>query len=263
MQESQEKAEQFQASVKADISSVRADLKAENEKLIKRFEKQNQEAKKELAAKLDTEARRLTSLVEQVQRETEAELGTVKQQIQTLSTDFQTQLGSSRANTQLALNKLKDQMVQHTSKVDANVDRKIEKVDARFVALENKFSGMNSRHNLATDAHEIGHGATAPSVVRQSENPGGHDGTFGDHGPTSRDISCAYQSTHGNSSTNEGMNACSMNVFSMQGKNGPISAAGFLNSSELPLPLFDDSSISGGWKNLSNLRVYPPICSWQ
>jgi sensor domain CHASE-containing protein len=39
LQESQEKAEKFQASVKADISSVRADLKAENEGLIQRFEK--------------------------------------------------------------------------------------------------------------------------------------------------------------------------------------------------------------------------------
>jgi hypothetical protein len=77
-------------------------------------------------------------------------------------------------------------MVQHMSEVDANVDRKIEQVDARVMALENKISGMNSRQHLATDAHEIHRGATAPAVMRQSENPEGHDGTFGDHGPTSR-----------------------------------------------------------------------------
>jgi hypothetical protein len=56
----------LQESVKADIDSVRKDIKAENEKLIKRFELQSQDAKKEFSAKLDSGARRLTNLVGQV-----------------------------------------------------------------------------------------------------------------------------------------------------------------------------------------------------
>jgi ABC-type hemin transport system substrate-binding protein len=61
----------LQESVKADIDSVRKDIKAENEKLIKRFELQSQGAQKEFSAKLDSEARRLINLVGQVHSETE------------------------------------------------------------------------------------------------------------------------------------------------------------------------------------------------
>jgi hypothetical protein len=74
-------------SVKADISRVRNDIKAENEKLIKRFELQSQEAKKEFSAKLDSEAWRLINLVGQVQKGTESELLAVKRQIQVVSTN--------------------------------------------------------------------------------------------------------------------------------------------------------------------------------
>jgi gas vesicle protein len=49
-----EKIQKFEERVTADISSVRNDIKAEHEKLIKIFELQIQEAKKEVSAKLDS-----------------------------------------------------------------------------------------------------------------------------------------------------------------------------------------------------------------
>jgi hypothetical protein len=67
-----ENIQKFEERVTADISSVRKDIKAENEKLIKRFELQSQETKKEFSAKLDSEARRLTNLLGQVQRKIES-----------------------------------------------------------------------------------------------------------------------------------------------------------------------------------------------
>jgi glycerate-2-kinase len=70
-----------QESIKAEINSIRNDIKAENGKLIKRFELQSQEAKKEFTTKLDSEARRVTNLVGQVRKEIEAELLAVKEQI--------------------------------------------------------------------------------------------------------------------------------------------------------------------------------------
>lgn len=88
----------FQENIRADIHSVRTDLRSENEKLIKRFESQTQEAKKEFAAKLDLETRRLTNLVGKVQQETESELAAVKRQMQTLSTDFEDRLEQSQTN---------------------------------------------------------------------------------------------------------------------------------------------------------------------
>jgi hypothetical protein len=63
----------LQDSIRADLSatnakleqfqnSIRKDIKTESEKLIKKFELKNQEMKKELTAKSDSEARRLTKL---------------------------------------------------------------------------------------------------------------------------------------------------------------------------------------------------------
>jgi hypothetical protein len=46
----QQKAEQFQETVRADINKIRADLKAENEKLIQKFEQQTQEARNEFTS---------------------------------------------------------------------------------------------------------------------------------------------------------------------------------------------------------------------
>jgi hypothetical protein len=104
----------LQESVKADIDRVRKDIKAENEKLIKRFELQSQEAK------LDSEARRLTNLVGQVQRKTESKPLVVKGQIQVVSTELETRIGQSNANTQGIIDELASQIVDHRSEMDAN-----------------------------------------------------------------------------------------------------------------------------------------------
>ena len=77
-----------QEHVKAEITKIRKDIQAENEKVIKNFEARNQQTKQEFSAKLDAEARRMTNLVGQVQRETEAELVGVKGQMQAIFTDL-------------------------------------------------------------------------------------------------------------------------------------------------------------------------------
>jgi hypothetical protein len=67
-------------------------IQAENEKLIRKFELKNQETK-EFEAKLDSEARRLTNLVGQVQKDAESELLAVKRQIQAVNTKLKLALG--------------------------------------------------------------------------------------------------------------------------------------------------------------------------
>jgi predicted nucleic acid-binding Zn-ribbon protein len=160
----------LQESFRADLNSVRADLRSENEKLIKRFEAQTQETKKEFAAKLDLEARRLTNLVGKVQQETGSGIATVKKQMQTLSTDFDARLEEPQTNTQVVINELAEQIADQRSGFEAHlaqlgqefnkkltrqkesleettksvsqeksaVERRFEQVDAKVMALESK-----------------------------------------------------------------------------------------------------------------------------
>jgi hypothetical protein len=227
--------------IKTEINSIKSDLKAENEKLILRFEKQSQNDRKEFAAKLESESRRLASLVEKVQRETESELVAVKKQIQVIGTEFESKIGQSETNTQILINELTDKMSDYRSEIDANfsklgqevnsqlisqkdnigeihsaatqeksaVDRKLEQVDAKLELLANKINQMPNGQPLA-DSSVIGHGTTSPSVVQVNDpSSDGHSGTV-------------------------------ENV--MDGMNERISATSFLSNGELSLPTFDESS---------------------
>jgi DNA anti-recombination protein RmuC len=74
----EENSRKLQSSVESKLNkleeSLRADIKAENDKLIRRFESQNQKLSKEFSEELNSETRKFTHLLSQVQKETEAEL---------------------------------------------------------------------------------------------------------------------------------------------------------------------------------------------
>jgi chromosome segregation ATPase len=98
LQSNQAKLDQFQNSVKSDLNSlrselgevrsdltqvksdlqahqeqVRADIQAENQKLLRNFEAQTQDLRKEFNHKIESETRRVSQLVSQVQSETTTE----------------------------------------------------------------------------------------------------------------------------------------------------------------------------------------------
>jgi hypothetical protein len=95
----QKKAEQFQNSVRAEVSSVRSDLgsnqgrleqfqesiKADiltvQEILLERFDQQTQQLREEFTSKFDAESCQVTNLVNQVQNEATSELVAVKRQL--------------------------------------------------------------------------------------------------------------------------------------------------------------------------------------
>jgi DNA anti-recombination protein RmuC len=77
-----ENLDQFRSEVRSDINSIRADIKAEHEKLLKNCELKNQELQKEIKAKLDSEARRLTNLVGKAKSEFHSELVATKGQME-------------------------------------------------------------------------------------------------------------------------------------------------------------------------------------
>jgi hypothetical protein len=120
------------SSVKADLSarisqlqeanskfqeSLRAEAKAESEKLAKRIEQQGQQIRQETSANLDTEARRLTNLVSQVRKETEAELVAVKEQIQIITTGFESTVEQNTNHTKTIVEELANQIVDHRVEV--------------------------------------------------------------------------------------------------------------------------------------------------
>jgi hypothetical protein len=191
-------------SVKADITSVKADIiarftqlqdanikfqeslraeaKAESEKLIQRIDQQGQQLRKEISAKLDAEARRLNNLVGGVQQETEAELVAVKEQLKTVTTGFESRVEQSKTRTKEVFEDLDNQLVDHRAEVDNSLEKidhdmsnrisrqkvTIEQVNAKFVALETKFSeAPTAAESRATPS---------PSVVNQNNPSGGVDG---------------------------------------------------------------------------------------
>jgi hypothetical protein len=282
-----EKIQSFQDTVKADLSSVKDDIsskfsqlqeanvkfqeklrsetKAENEKLAKRFELQSQQSNKEFSAKLDSEARRLTNLVGQVQKETESEIVAMKKQLQEVNTGFETRLDQSSTRTQDIIDELANQMVDHRSEVQATISKldqnvnhrltrqrestdktkqavnatesKLEQVNAKFAALDSKITDAPSRAAVAAEScsSKI---IFSPFVVNPNGASSSNAGTTSSNNSTNENHACSCQS--GNT-----CNVCVRASGSTTGMNGEIaslSVSSFLSSSELLLSLFDDSS---------------------
>jgi hypothetical protein len=252
------------SSVKADITSVKADIsarisqlqdantkfqenlraeaKAENEKLIKRIEQQGQQIRKETTANLDAEARRLTNLVGRVQKETEAELVAVKEQIQIVTTGFESTVEQNTTHTKAVVEELANQLVDHRAEVNNTLhevnDRfsrqkeTIEQVNAKIVALETKISAAPVTAELRA--------TPSPSVVNQNQDntsvrvDGAADSlatTDGNHPGSCQPANSGTEIVR-MSDNSVGMNAIPENA----------SVSSFLSHSELTLPLFDDNS---------------------
>jgi hypothetical protein len=262
IQHLQESVKTYLSSVKANISSkfsqlheantkyqenLRAKTKAGNEKLIKSFELQSQQSNKEFLAWLDSESRRLTNLVGQVQKETESELVAVKRQLQVVSTGFETRLEQSSTHTQGIINELASQMVDHRSGVEATISKldqdvshrltrqresidktnqivnqaksatesRLEQMNAKIVALESKIADAPSRAAFAVESHATSNILLSPSVVNQND-PSSDIGSTTSHSvPTNKNHACSCQSG----------NTCNVCVRACGGTtemNGPI-----------------------------------------
>jgi hypothetical protein len=113
----QESSSKLQASVETKLStlqeeSARADIRSGIEELSKRFEMENQNLSKEFSGKLISESRKLVHLVEQVQKDTEAELVAVKMHIQAVSSGLEDKLDQSFTQTNAVIDQLASKVIE-------------------------------------------------------------------------------------------------------------------------------------------------------
>ena len=248
-----------QEHVKAEITKIRKDIQAENEKVIKNFEARNQQTKQEFSAKLDAEARRMTNLVGQVQRETEAELVGVKGQMQAIVTDLSQQIQEQKSEVNSRFDRLgqdldsrltqqKECFEQVTIQEKSVFEGHLETVTAKIVALENKISEL-PRSSVVTEPPAAnpneGYHSVAPLSDRNREIVNGSSvQTDGNHTCSCQENSC-NECSH-----------CRVNASRMHGSSENVLVSSFLSTSELPLPLFDDCSDKNPVLHLRRLDEY-------
>jgi hypothetical protein len=88
------------------LKDVRADIQSEINKLTKRFDAETQKLNKEFSEKLHSETNKCASLVGKAQKETEAELTTVKRQMANLKAEINKELGQKDAQNAESLGQL-------------------------------------------------------------------------------------------------------------------------------------------------------------
>jgi hypothetical protein len=253
---SQEKLVASQESVKIELSKIRKDIQTENESLVKKFDAQNKQTKRELSEKLEAESRRFHGLVSQVQKETESELVGVKKQLQAVNSDFEAKILEASNATQNSVDRLANQVNEHRSEVnnkiqelsqDINsqlerqkenlnqtstkektaIDQNLAQVNAKIVALENKFSEL-PQPAVVIEPRASEQILPSPSVVRQGDQTQTSV-------PPDDNRTCSCQTNNCEVCMENNINTCRMH----ESDNKQVFS--FLSSSELPLPLFNES----------------------
>jgi hypothetical protein len=207
--------------------------------------------------------------VGQVRQETEAELIAVRSQIDVVSSSFETKLVQAHSQAQDNADRLSSQIITNRAEVEASntqlnrdVDHKLtrqgerlreinqvldqekantqtrfEQVNAKIASLETKISEVPSRTVTTTDSRSSSSNPFSPSVVNQ-------DGTVSEHIINNVNHGTANENRDGSGQSSV-ENVCMQNIVHESGMNVTTinpSMSSFLSNSELPLPLFDDSS---------------------
>jgi uncharacterized protein YukE len=111
----------LQESFKGEISilqnKVKEDVRFENEKLIKIFERENQKLSQELTKKLRSETEKFSHLLRQVQDDTESELVAVKRNLQVMSSEFDAGSGQHANDTSHIVDELASTIVYNSEQV--------------------------------------------------------------------------------------------------------------------------------------------------
>jgi hypothetical protein len=101
-------------------NSLRADIRSENEKLIKRFEAENHKLSKEFSDRLLSETKRFAQLIGQVQKETEVELVAVRRQLEVTSSEFDNKLEQANSQTNAILDEIASKVIENRSEIESN-----------------------------------------------------------------------------------------------------------------------------------------------
>jgi hypothetical protein len=79
-----------------------------------------------LTEKLETESRRLTNLVSQVRKETEAEILGAKRQLQSVSSEFEARTVQVRNDTQSLVEEYRSEIIGQVKKLDQEINKKLD-----------------------------------------------------------------------------------------------------------------------------------------
>jgi hypothetical protein len=118
---------------------VKEDVRSENQKLIKKFEKDHHNLRQELTEKLSSETDKFSYLLRQVQDDTESELLAVKKNFQVMSTEFDAELGQQAKDTSRIANELTGKIVQNRQQVT----EQIAKLSEEIYTVKNNFAKEN------------------------------------------------------------------------------------------------------------------------
>jgi hypothetical protein len=273
----QEKVSSQINSLQEGMKTVRADIQAENNKLIKRFEAENQKLNKEFSEKLYSETKKLTLLVGKAQKETESELTAVKKHLVNINEEFEKKLGKTDAKNaevigQLAgtVSELQAQTGSIVTRVDLIADelrkditqsnnefqkrqreeseRTAQELLKEISASQSHISEVNLKIReietklLTTNDGDCVADACSPQTEGRSALTTNH--AVSNNNPTDvsnqdcNSVNCSCGAGNCVMCVREGMNAGSEHAKSVK---NPI-ASSYLNHSDFPLPLFDDST---------------------
>jgi hypothetical protein len=239
-----------QESVKGEFIKIRKDIQSEHEILISRFECQNQQTKKELSGKLETESKRLTNLVTQMQRENESELLGVKRQLQTINSDIEAKLQQTNNTTQALVEELANQVDEQQSEVSNKIQKLDQEIDTRLerqkesinqALIEQNFAQVNAKivgfenRVLEQPRTEVVNEPLTNGVNLQSPSVVDHNALQQTSDPTDENRTCSCQTINCEVCMHNNVSTYRVNVADSQ------QVSSFLSASELPLPQFNET----------------------
>jgi hypothetical protein len=131
-----------QVSISTLQNKVKEDVRLGNEKLIKRFERENQKLSQELTKKLYSETGKFSHLLRWVQDDMESELVAVKGNLRVMSTEFDAKLGQQAKDTSHTADELASITVhnrQQVTKHIAKLSEELNTVKSNFAKDEEVF----------------------------------------------------------------------------------------------------------------------------
>jgi uncharacterized protein YukE len=148
--------ESFKSEISALQSKVKGDVRLENQKLIKKFERENKKLRQESTEKLSSETDKFSHLLKEVQNNTESELVAVNRNLRVMSTEFDDKLGLQAKDTSRIADELTGKFVQNREQVTEQISRLSEEINTvKSILLSKRVSGASGTHSARSRKRKI------------------------------------------------------------------------------------------------------------
>jgi hypothetical protein len=135
------------------VSEVRAEMKAENEKLVKKFEMESQKLQREILEKIELERTIFTNVVGQVQRETEQEVADMKRDFREFGSVIEAKLEQIIDDVTVVTDNISSKVTKVNEKISSKVTRVEVELNEKFEKLADKIDEKvnNKIQNVQVD----------------------------------------------------------------------------------------------------------------